>query len=85
MPPPNFENVYATFLYATLIIYVVQKETQIQEGILTFLAHFLMTQKFFMIRLFMPPSKKMKSLCHPPFMPPTKSLCHHFYATLGVA
>ena len=76
MPPPNFENVYATFLYATLIIYVFQKETQIQEGILTFLAYFLMTQKFFMIRLFMPPSKKMKSLCHPQnpyatiFMPP---------------
>ena len=47
--PPNFENVYATFLSATLIIYVFQKETQIQDGILTFLAHFLMTQKFFMI------------------------------------
>ena len=51
MPPPNFENVNATFLYATLIIYVFQKETQIQKGILTILAHFFMTQKFFMIGL----------------------------------
>jgi len=58
MQPPNFDIFYATFLFATLIIDLFQKETQIQEGILTFLAHFLMTQKFFMERLFMPPSEK---------------------------
>ena len=54
-----------------------QNETQIQDGILTFLAHFLMTQQFFMTHLFMPPSKEMESLCHPP-------LCHlqNSYATI---
>ena len=49
MPPPNFENVYATFLYATLINYESQKETQIQKGKLTSVAQLLMTQNSFMI------------------------------------
>ena len=42
----NFKKLYAAFLYATLIIYLFQKETQIQEGILTFLANFLITLIF---------------------------------------
>ena len=70
MPPLNFVchpsilKIFMPHFFMPPCLYVFRKETQIQEGTLTFLAHFLMTQNFFLIRLFMPPSKKMKSFCH---------------------
>ena len=69
---PQFWNVYATHFYTTLNISVFQRKIRNWGSISTFWTHFFHSPPFF----FVAPFRKLKSWCHPYFMPPWKSLCH---------
>ena len=84
MPPPFFEIFMAPF-HVPPWIFLFQRKLRNSWGYIDIFNTFIITTHFFMPHHFMPPSKKMKSLCHPFFMSPSKFLCHPFYATPGVA
>ena len=84
MPSLNFEKFMPPFFMPPWIFLGFKEKFEIQDGKSTCSTHFFYRPRFFfMPPLFMPPSRKLKSLCHPLFMPPSKILCHPFYATPG--
>ena len=83
--PPVLKSLCHPFLCHLDYFYVSKKKLKFTKVYRHFKHNFFIASHFFMPPLFMPPSRKLKSLCHPLFMPPSKSLCHPFYATPGVA
>ena len=77
---PNSEMFMPPFFLHPWIFLCLEEKIEIHEGISTFLAHFFSQPSFFYAIHFHATLKKIEI-----FMPPSKILCHPFYATPGVA
>ena len=82
---PNFEMFMPPFFMPPWIFFYFKEKFEIQESISTILIYLSYSPLLFYATSFYATPQKLKSLCHPLFMPPSKFLCHPVYATPGVA
>ena len=85
LPPTNFE-IYMPPTFIQLEYFCLSnKNSKLRKVYRHFWQAFFIARHLFMPTLFMPPSRKLKSLRHTLFMPTSQSLCYSSYATKGVA